>query len=255
MKQQRTPKEQRLRFRENQDAITTSGLCDGYLQTNMIILPVEYAFEFLLFCHRNPVPCPVVDVLEQGVFNPSIAEADIRTDLPKYRIYQHGKLVNEVLDIKEVWRDDFVTFLLGCSFTFEKALNEAGIRLLHQEMNKVVPMYQTNINCESAGRFEGSMVVSMRALKKEEVQQAIEITEKFPNAHGGPVHIGNPAEIGIEDITSPDYGEYTPFSDEERVPVFWACGVTPQYVGLEAKPSIMVTHSPGHMLITDVEEK
>ena len=249
-----SPKEMRLRFRENKDVISTSGLCDGYLQANMIILPAEYAFEFLLFCHRNPIPCPIVDVIEQGEGRPSIADADIRTDIPKYRIYKNGEFVDEVLDIKTYWRDDFVTFLLGCSFTFEKALNEAGISLLHQEMNKVVPMYQTNIKCRNAGRFQGSMVVSMRAIKKDLVDQVIAITEKFPQAHGGPVHIGDPSKIGISDLSMPDYGEFTPFSKEEMIPVFWACGVTPQYVGLQVKPSIMITHAPGYMLITDRKE-
>jgi uncharacterized protein YcsI (UPF0317 family) len=249
-----SPLIQRLKFRENLESITTSGLCDGYLQANMITLPAEYAFEFLLFCQRNPIPCPLVDVLEAGQVKPSIAEADIRTDLPKYRIYRDGELEKEVLDLKEDWREDFVTFLLGCSFTFERALTEANISLLHQEMNKVVPMYQTNIPCKAAGRFKGKMVVSMRAIKKEDLQKTIEITSKYPLAHGAPVHIGNPSLIGIEDITKPDYGEFTLYSEEERIPVFWACGVTPQYVGLEVKPKIMITHAPGYMLITDQQE-
>lgn len=249
-----SPKKQRLKFRENLESITTSGLCDGYLQANMITLPEEYAFEFLLFCQRNPKPCPIVDVLEVGQFQPHIADADIRTDLPKYRIYRHGKLEEERLDIKEYWQGNFVTFLLGCSFTFEMALTEAKISLLHQEMNKVVPMYQTNIQCKSAGRFKGNMVVSMRAIKKEELMKVIEITSQFPSAHGAPVHIGDPSLIGIYDIEKTDYGEFTPFSEDERIPVFWACGVTPQYVGLEAKPEIMITHAPGHMLITDQKE-
>nr|WP_305910771.1 putative hydro-lyase [Alkalihalobacillus macyae] len=248
------PKEQRLKYRENIENGTTSGLCDGYLQANMISLPAKYAFEFLLFCNRNPKPCPVVDVLEAGQVVPSIADADIRTDLPKYRIYKNGDLERETFDLKDVWEDEFVTFLLGCSFTFEKALTEVGISLLHQEMKKVVPMYQTSISCEEAGSFKGEMVVSMRAIKKEELEETIRITSKFPHAHGAPVHIGDPAEIGIQDFEQPDYGEFTPFNEDERIPVFWACGVTPQYVGLNAKPEIMITHAPGHMLITDQKE-
>ncbi|MCA0988529.1 putative hydro-lyase [Guptibacillus algicola] len=245
------PSEQRLRFRDQTDKGTTSGMCDGYLQANMITLPKEYAADFLLFCERNPKPCPLVDVIEAGEVKPNVADADIRTDLPKYRIYQHGILKEETHDLKGYWRDDFVTFLLGCSFTFEKALADAGISLLHQEMNRVVPMYQTSIACDDAGRFSGEMVVSMRAIKKEELDEAVRITADFPNAHGAPVHIGDPSEIGIHDLEQPDYGEYTPFDSEERIPVFWACGVTPQFVGLNAKPEIMITHAPGHMLITD----
>ncbi|MBM7649628.1 uncharacterized protein YcsI (UPF0317 family) [Bacillus ectoiniformans] len=249
------PIEQRLRFRQNLDAVTTSGMCDNYLQTNIIILPEEYAEEFRLFCERNPKSCPLVDVLEKGEYRPAVADADIRTDLPKYRIYKNGILEKEVLDIKDEWRDDFVTFLIGCSFTFEKALTEAGITLLHQEQNRVVPMFKTSIACEKAGQFEGNMVVSMRPLKKEEIPMATSITEEFATSHGGPVHVGNPEEIGIKDVFSPDYGESVEFDLEERVPVFWACGVTPQNVGLQAKPSIMIAHAPGHMFITDQLEK
>ncbi|MCP3028026.1 putative hydro-lyase [Halobacillus sp. A5] len=250
------PLEQRRKFRFQEESSTTSGMCDNYLQANMIILPQEYAFDFLLFCMRNSKSCPVVDVLEPGVTRPQIADADIRTDLPKYRIFRNGKFTEEVKDIRSVWQEDFVTFLIGCSFTFEKALLEDGMSLLHQEQKKVVPMYNTNIPCKEAGQFKGSMVVSMRALKPEEVEQAVQITEKFQTSHGGPVHIGNPKEIGIEDLSAPDYGEPVEFNEESRIPVFWGCGVTPQNVCLQAKPEIMIAHSPGHMLITDqLEEK
>ncbi|WP_084822420.1 putative hydro-lyase [Oceanobacillus sp. E9] len=249
------PKQQRESFRSNQYTGTTSGMCDNFLQANMIILPKEYAFEFLLFCQRNRQSCPIVDVLEEGVTTPKIADADVRTDLPKYRIYRNGQLDKEVTDINEVWQEDFVTFLIGCSFTFEKALLENGIRLLHQEQDRVVPMYKTNIPCEKAGRFEGNIVVSMRALKTEEIDKAVKITEKFETSHGTPVHIGNPEEIGIIDIDNPDYGESISFDEEERTPVFWACGVTPQNVGLNVKPPIMIAHAPGHMLITDQLEE
>lgn len=248
-------KQQRESFRSNQYTGTTSGMCDNFLQANMIILPKEYAFEFLLFCQRNPQSCPIVDVLEEGVTTPRIADADVRTDLPKYRIYRNGQLDKEVADIKEEWRADFVTFLIGCSFTFEKALLENGIRLLHQEQERVVPMYKTNIPCQKAGRFEGNMVVSMRALKSEEIDRAVKITERFETSHGAPVHIGNPEEIGIRDIDKPDYGESISFDEKERTPVFWACGVTPQNVGLNVKPPIMIAHAPGHMLITDQLEE
>lgn len=249
------PKQQRESFRSNQYTGTTSGMCDNFLQANMIILPKEYAFEFLLFCQRNWQSCPIVDVLEEGVTTPKIADADVRTDLPKYRIYRNGQLDKEVTDINEEWQADFVTFLIGCSFTFEKALLENGIRLLHQEQDRVVPMYKTNIPCEKAGRFEGNIVVSMRALKTEEIDKAVNITERFETSHGAPVHIGNPEEIGITDIDNPDYGESISFDEEERTPVFWACGVTPQNVGLNVKPPIMIAHAPGHMLITDQLEE
>ncbi|MFG6147908.1 putative hydro-lyase [Halobacillus sp. B23F22_1] len=250
------PYNQRQLFRTQQESGTTSGMCDNYLQANMLVLPREYAFDFLLFCVRNPKPCPIVDVLEPGITTPKIANADIRSDLPKYRIYRNGEFVEEVKDIQGVWRDDFVTFLIGCSFTFEKALLESGVNLLHQEQRKVVPMYKTNIACEEAGRFKGNMVVSMRALKPEDVQKAVKITEPFETSHGSPVHIGDPADIGIYDIMSPDYGESVEFNEEEYIPVFWGCGVTPQNVCLNAKPEIMISHAPGHMLITDqFEEK
>ncbi|WP_082233288.1 putative hydro-lyase [Halobacillus massiliensis] len=249
------PIDQRRRFRDQLETGTTSGMCDNYLQANLITLPKEYAFDFLLFCQRNPKPCPIIDVLEPGEYQPRVAEADIRTDLPKYRIYKNGKLSEEVYDIKKYWREDFVTFLIGCSFTFEKALLDEGIRLLHQEQQRVVPMYKTNIPCESAGCFEGNMVVSMRALTPEEADRAVDITNNFQTSHGGPVHIGKPEEIGIKDLDKPDYGQSVDFNKEERIPVFWACGVTPQNVCLQAKPEIVISHAPGHMLITDQLEE
>ncbi|MEC5423329.1 putative hydro-lyase [Virgibacillus sp. C22-A2] len=245
------PKQQRLKYRKNQQSNTTSGLCDNYLQANLITLPKDYAFEFLLFCQRNPQACPIVDVLEEGKTQPAIADADIRTDLPKYRIYRNGKFIKEVLDVVEEWREDFVTFLIGCSFTFEKALIDDGIKLLHQDQNRVVPMFNTNIPCKKAGRFQGNMVVSMRALLKEEIDRAVNITSQFVTSHGGPIHIGNPEQIGIKDIFKPDYGESINFNEGERVPVFWPCGVTPQNICLSAKPEVMISHAPGHMLITD----
>lgn len=252
--QVRSPKEQRERFRRNLDIQTTSGLCDGFMQANLVILPKEYAFEFLLFCQRNIKPCPIVDVMEAGVYTPNVADADIRTDIPKYRVYESGTFKEEVTDVTPYWRDDFVTFLIGCSFTFERALVEAGIDMLHQQAGNVVSMYVTNIPCEKAGRFEGPTVVSMRPIKKRDLVKAVEVTGKYPHTHGTPLHIGDPAVIGIEDITKPDYGEFTSYSEDEYVPVFWACGVTPQAVALQAKPSIMITHAPGYMFISDQKE-
>jgi uncharacterized protein YcsI (UPF0317 family) len=249
-----TPKEQRRRFRENLDMKNTSGMCDGFLQANLVILPQEYAFDFFLFCNRNPKPCPIVDVMEAGIYTPNIAtDSDIRTDIPNYRIYKNGKMEQELTDIESYWQNDFVSFLLGCSLTFERALKESGIEMLHQKMNRTIPMYITNIDCQQAGIFKGPMVVSMRPIKKRDLVKSVEITSRFPHAHGSPIHIGDPQAIGIHDITKPDFGEHTPFS-EEYVPVFWACGVTPQVAAMQSKPNIMITHAPGYMFISDQKE-
>lgn len=245
------PSEIRMHFRTEEKTGTTSGMCEKYTQTNLVTLPKAYAFDFLLFCMRNPKPCPLVEVMEAGQTVPKVAEADIRTDLPRYRIYRDGEFAKEVLNISDVWQDDFVTFLIGCSFTFEQALLDGGIPLLHQEQKKVVPMFDTTIPLETAGIFKGNMVVSMRAVPNELVQRALSISERFEQSHGSPVHIGNPEEIGITDLQKPDYGEAVDFDSAKTTPVFWACGVTPQNAALQAKPPIMITHAPGHMLITD----
>lgn len=249
-----SPKEQREKYRRNLDFKGTSGICDGFMQANLVILPKDYAFDFLLFCQRNIKPCPIVDVMEAGEYRPNVAQADIRTDLAKYNIYKSGKLSEEVTDITSYWREDFVTFLIGCSYTFERALTESGINMLHQQANKIVSVYITNIPCMSAGIFKGPMVVSMRPIKKRDLVKSVEITAKYPHTHGAPVHIGDPSLIGITDITKPDFGEFTSFSEEEYVPVFWGCGVTPQAVAMQSKVPIMITHSPGHMFISDQKE-
>lgn len=242
-------------FRNNEHVGTTSNMCPNYLQTNLISLPYEYAFDFLLFCFRNPKSCPVIDVLEPGQVEPSIAiGADIRSDLPKYRVYQNGEFSREVFNIAEEWNERYVTFLIGCSFTFEKALTEKGIQLLHQEQGSVIPMYRTNIPCHPAGPFSGNMVVSMRPLKPEEVDHAVKITSRFETSHGSPVHIGDPKEIGIDDLNQPDYGEPVDM-DDDRIPVFWACGVTPQNVLQNARLPKFISHAPGYMLITDQFEE
>jgi len=196
-----------------------------------------------------------LDVLDAGNPVPKIAkDGDIRTDIPKYRIYKNGKLYDEVTDIKEIWQDDFVSFLLGCSFTFEKALLENGIPVRHIEENKNVPMYITNIDTVPAGVFSGKMVVSMRPIPEKLVIRAVQVTSRFPSVHGAPVHIGDPKKIGIKDIEKPDFGDPVEIKENE-VPVFWACGVTPQAVALNSKPEIMITHSPGHMFITDLRDE
>lgn len=227
----------------------------GYTQANLVILKKEYAFDFLLFCQRNSKPCPLVDVSDIGSFSPSkIAEgADIRKDIPKYRIYRDGVLIEEVNDVTEYWEDDMVCFLLGCSFTFETPLLASGIPVRHIEEGCNVPMYKTNIPCAKAGKFEGPMVVSMRPMLSTDAIRAVQITSRFPGVHGAPIQIGNPEGIGIHDISKPDFGDPVKLKEGE-VPVFWACGVTPQAVAMECKPSIMITHAPGCMFISDLKD-
>lgn len=229
----------------------TSGVASGHVQANMMILPREFAFDFLLFCQRNPKPCPLVEVLEPGKFEPRCAPGgDVRTDLPGYRIFENGRLVKEVKDITDFWRDDLVTFLIGCSFSFENALITGGIPLRHVDRGVNVAMYKTNIPCQSAGRFQGNMVVSMRPVKSRDVARAVEISGRYPQVHGAPVHIGHPELIGIADLSRPDFGDAVPLMEDE-LPLFWACGVTPQYVAELSAIPFCISHSPGKMLVTD----
>lgn len=234
----------------------TAGMANGFIQANLAILPKELAFEFLLFSQRNPKSCPIIDVTEPGSPVPllSAPNADIRTDLPKYRVYKNGKLAEELLDISSYWNDDMVAFLIGCSFTFEEALLKNNIPIRHIEENRNVPMFKTNIECVKAGRFEGPMVVSMRPMTEKEAIRAVQVTSRFPSVHGSPVHIGSPEAIGINNINQPDFGDAVTIKDGE-VPVFWACGVTPQAVAMHVKPEIMITHAPGHMFITDLKNE
>lgn len=229
----------------------TAGFAKGYVQANMMILPAAQAFDFLLFCQRNPKPCPLVEVLEPGAFRPMCApDADIRSDLPGYRIFRNGELSQEVTDIQEFWRDDLVSFLIGCSFSFESALIDAGIPLRHVEQRVNVAMYKTNVACVPAGVFKGNMVVSMRPIKSRDVARAVEISGRFPHVHGAPIHVGNPGELGIADLGRPDFGDPVPLMNDE-IPVFWACGVTPQYVAQLSGTPFCITHSPGKMFVTD----
>lgn len=232
----------------------TAGMANGFIQANLAILPKELAFEFLLFSQRNPKSCPIIDVTEPGSPVPllSAPNADIRTDLPKYRVYKNGVLTEEQTDINSYWNDDMVAFLIGCDFTFEEALLKNNIPIRHIEENRNVPMFKTNIQCVKAGRFEGPMVVSMRPMTEKEAIRAVQVTSRFPSVHGAPVHIGNPEAIGISNIHKPDFGDAVTIKDGE-VPVFWACGVTPQAVAMHVKPEIMITHAPGHMFITDLK--
>ncbi len=229
----------------------TSGVAPGFVQANLAILPRELAFDFLLFCQRNPRPCPLLEVIEAGNVEPCLTApgADIRTDLPGYRVYEQGHLTEEVASLLEIWRDDLVSFLLGCSFSFEAAMSDAGIPLRHQEMNCNVPMYVTTIATNPAGVFSGPMVVSMRPIQYDQVVRSVQVTSRFPATHGAPLHIGDPSIIGIQDLHRPDFGDPVEIRPGE-VPVFWACGVTPQAVALTCKPSLMITHAPGYMFVT-----
>jgi uncharacterized protein YcsI (UPF0317 family) len=230
----------------------TSGVALGYVQANLVVLPRAQAFDFLLFCQRNSKPCPIVDVTEAGEPEPRLCApgADVRTDLPGYRVYRQGELVDEPADIVNLWQHDWVAFLIGCSFTFESALLQAGLPVRHIEAGCNVPMYRTSIACQPAGVFAGPLVVSMRPMTPAQAIRAAQICTRFGRAHGTPIHLGDPAAIGIRDIARPDFGDPVPIHPGE-IPVFWACGVTPQAVVMQAKPAICVTHKPGHMFVTD----
>ena len=250
-----TPKEIRQAIRQARYTGGTGGLAPGYVQANLVILPQAQAYDFLVFCQRNPKPCPLIEVTDPG--NPEPAGvapgADLRTDVPRYRIYREGRLEAEVTDIVTEWREDFVAFLLGCSFTFEQALLQAGVPLRHLEENRIVPMWRTSLACRPAGIFRGPMVVSMRPVPVPLIPRAVTVTARYPMAHGTPVHIGTPAQIGIADVRKPDWGEAVTILPGEE-PVFWACGVTPQAVALEARPPLVITHAPGHMFVTDLPD-
>jgi len=234
----------------------TAGLAPGYVQGNVCILPREYAEEFRAFCERNPKPCPLLAMSRPGDPRlPGLGEdLDIRTDVPRYRIFTNGALSDEVDDLQGCWRDDLVSFVLGCSFSFEEALMKAGLPLRYVEQGRNVPMYRTGVDTVPAGRFRGKLVVSMRPFKPADAIRAIEITSRYPRVHGAPVHIGRPDLIGIEDLSRPWVGDPTEVRDDE-LPLFWACGVTPQSVVLDARPSLCITHAPGHMLVTDLENR
>jgi uncharacterized protein YcsI (UPF0317 family) len=249
----RSPQAIRADIRAGRLTGVTAGLAPGFVQANLVVLPRDAAYDFLLFCQRNPRPCPLIEVTDVGSPEPTgvASGADLRTDLPKYRIYEGGALAGEVTEIGRHWRDDLVAFLLGCSFTFEWALLDAGIPLRHIEEGKNVAMWQTSIACRPAGRFHGPMVVSMRPIPADLVPRAVTASARFPGAHGAPIHMGDPGAIGIGDVDRPDWGESVGVRPGE-VPVFWACGVTPQAVALASKPPFMITHSPGHMFITDM---
>ncbi|MGP9606106.1 putative hydro-lyase [Glutamicibacter sp. AOP33-2CA-4] len=235
-------------------SVPTAGYAAGYAQANLIIVPRELAFEVLLFAQRNPKSCPILGVLEAGqTSNELLPDGDIRTDLPKYTVYQNGQKIAEPTDLSEYWRDDLVTFIVGCSFTFEAALIENGIGVAHIDQGVNVPMYKTNIRSASAGSISGPMVVSMRPIPASQVADAVCITSRYPAVHGAPVHVGNPEEIGITDLGKPDFGDALTIPDG-TIPIFWACGVTPQAAVMESRPVLAIGHAPGHMLITDARD-
>ena len=250
---QLTPNELRLLIRKGKWDEPTAGLALGYAQANLVILPKKYAFDFLLFCQRNPKPCPLLEVLEPGKYRTEFLStvADIRTDVPRYNIYRKGKVGATVKEIRKYWRADFVTFLLGCSFSFEEALLRSKIPIRYIEEKKNVSMYITRIPCRPAGVFHGPLVVTMRPIPSDKVTRAVQITSRYASVHGAPVHVGDPSAIGIRNLKKPDFGDPVTLKKGE-VPVFWACGVTPQAVVMEAKPDLCITHTPGHMFISDV---
>ncbi|MFP5071825.1 putative hydro-lyase [Pseudonocardia nantongensis] len=251
------PAQARERFRAGLST-PTSGWCAGWTQANLIAVPREYAWDVLLFAQRNPKPCPVLDVLEPGEVGGALLDGDIRADLPGYRVYRGGELVDQPSDVEKYWRDDLVAFLIGCSFTFENALLTAGVPVRHLAQGTNVPMYRTTRRCRTAGRLSGPLVVSMRPVPAGLVDTAVSVTTRYPAVHGAPVHVGwggrdGGSELGITDLDAPDYGDPVPMTDGE-VPVFWACGVTPQAAVLESRLPLAITHEPGQMLITDARD-
>lgn len=236
----------------------TSGWSAGFAQANLIALPREMAFDFLLFAQRNPKPCPVIEVLEPGqfrsrAFGGADPDTDVRTDAPAYRIWRDGVLVDDVADARDHWREDLAAFLIGCSFTFEHSLLTAGVPVRHLTAGRNVPMYRTTTACRPAGRLSGDLVVSLRGIPAAQVADAVRISSRFPAVHGAPVHIGDPGALGITDLDLPDFGD-PPLLEPGDIPVFWACGVTPQAMIMASAPSLAITHAPGHMLITDIPD-
>jgi uncharacterized protein YcsI (UPF0317 family) len=248
-----SPQDLRQAIRKGAFSGNTSGLAPGYVQCNIVILPAESANDFLRFCQLNPKPCPLIATSNSpGDFSlPPLGDVDIRSDVPSYRVFRDGEFVEELADISALWRKDLVTFALGCSFSFEEALLADGLEVRNVTQRVNVPMYRTSIDCKPAGPFAGKMVVSMRPFRAADAIRAIQICTRFPAVHGAPVHLGDPGQIGIADLARPDYGDAVSVAEGE-LPVFWACGVTPQVALERARPTFAVTHSPGCMLVTDL---
>ena len=247
------PAELRLAIRRGEFRQPTTGQAPGHVQANLMVVPKALALDFMLFAQRNPKPCPLVEVLDAGALEPGCARgANLATDIGAYRVYRDGALADERDEVASLWRDDFVAFLIGCSFSFEAALAAAGVPLRHVAEGRNVAMYRTSIACAPAGVFGGKMVVSMRPIKSCDVSEVVKICERFPVGHGAPMHVGNPQAIGIADLQRPDYGDPVAIEDDE-VPVFWACGVTPQWVAQQSRLPICITHAPGRMFVTDLQ--
>jgi uncharacterized protein YcsI (UPF0317 family) len=249
-----SPREIRRLVREGRWTQATTGISRGNLQANLAIVPRDYAFDFLSFCLRNPKPCPILEVLDPGDPVPRIAasDADIRIDLSRFRVFRDGQLVEEVPNLLGLWRDDHVGFLMGCSLSFDQAMLDAGIPLRHlDDPNGRVTVYESSIACVPAGRLHGNMVVSMRPVPAPLLMRTIEVTARYPIAHGSPVHIGDPAAIGITDMSRIHSGRFNPPAPDE-IPVFWGCGVTPQSIALASGIPEMITHATGHMFMTDL---
>jgi uncharacterized protein YcsI (UPF0317 family) len=253
---QSTAAEVRAACRAGRWTAPTPGLALGYVQANLVVLPKQYADDFRLFCERNPKPCPLLEVTEPGDPEPRrvAAGADVRTDVPRYAVYRDGVLVDRPTDIRQHWQSDMVAFLLGCSFTFENGLVKAGLPVRHLEQCVNVPMFKTNVPNQRAGVFQGELVVSMRPFPPHLVDEAARLSSRMPMAHGGPIYVGDPANIGIADLQRPDFGDAVEVRPGE-VPVFWACGVTPQAAIMSARPSLALTHLPGHMFLTDLRDE
>lgn len=248
-----TPARARAAYRAGA-VVPSSGHASGYTQANLVILPRDWAWDMLLFGQRNPRPVPLLDVTEPGSTHTELAPgADLRTDLPLYRVWRAGELVEETPDVSGLWRDDLVSFLIGCSFSFERALLEAGVPVRTIEQGRNVAMYRTNQECRPAGRLSGALVVSMRPVPASLVATAVQVTARMPAVHGAPVHVGDPASLGIADLATPDFGAALVFEDGD-VPVFWACGVTPQVALMASRPPFAITHAPGHMFVTDARD-
>jgi uncharacterized protein YcsI (UPF0317 family) len=250
-----TPAVLRAQIRSGRWDSGTTGTCPGYVQANLVILPREWAEDFRDLCRHNTQALPLLEMTRPGTADRLLtaSDADLRTDLPRYHVHRDGVFSQEATDLNGLWRDDLVGFLLGCSFSAERLLHAAGVRLRHHELRQGVPMFVTSIECRSAGRLHGPLVVSMRPIARNQVATATRVTGRLPLAHGAPVQVGNPEAIGIEDLSRPDWGDPIDLEPDE-VPVFWACGVTPQTIIRTAKPDFAVTHAPGHMFVTDVPD-
>ena len=247
------PAELRAAARRREWQTSTAGHCPGYQQANLVILPAELASDFASFCTRNPKPCPLIEITPPGDPEPRLSApgADLRTDVPGYRVYRSGELVETPPSLEAHWRGDLVGFLLGCSFTFEHALAEAGVELRHVAAGTTVPMFTSSLRCLPAGRFAGPMVVTLRPVPRRQLGLVLELSARYPHAHGVPVHVGDPEQIGVSDLGRPDFGDPVEVRADD-VPVFWGCGVTPQAVAREARPELMITHEPGRMFVTDL---